>query len=238
MGELYLTETERAALSAISDGDLDRLIDQAISDETPGDLQRLRLSDCGPYVASQFHSFTRALAAHREAKSSLKRDQTETTLRRVSFDLRNAVRLTTERMEIERKEEQYFRVDEWISAPYRFSSRLTVRVAFQWRRTVDDQWEFGNITFVHDVEPRPTFAAASPKRKSSASNRAREQENEWAETWDHLATRALHSVREFLRNGGDPTKIPNTYQATVDSHSRLLNNYSTQFWRDQKQGTT
>ncbi|WP_245438912.1 hypothetical protein [Bradyrhizobium sp. SK17] len=44
---------------------------------------------------------------------------------------------------------------------------------------------------------------------------------------------ALYSVRDYFREGGDGDKIPDTFQATVDSHSRGLNNYSTQFWRQQ-----
>jgi hypothetical protein len=40
-------------------------------------------------------------------------------------------------------------------------------------------------------------------------------------------------VRDYFRDGGDGAKIPETFQVTVDSYSRDLNNYSTQFWRQQ-----
>ncbi len=44
---------------------------------------------------------------------------------------------------------------------------------------------------------------------------------------------ALYSVRDYFRQGGDGAKIPESFRATVDSYSRGLNNYSTQFWREQ-----
>lgn len=44
---------------------------------------------------------------------------------------------------------------------------------------------------------------------------------------------ALYSVRDYFKEGGDGDKILEAFQATVDSHTRGLNNYSTQFWRQQ-----
>ena len=44
---------------------------------------------------------------------------------------------------------------------------------------------------------------------------------------------ALYSVRDYLRQGGVGDKIPEIFRVTVDSRTRALNNYSTQFWGQQ-----
>jgi hypothetical protein len=138
-----------------------------------------------------------------------------------------------QRLETEQKEAQLFIVDDQIMPPHRFSKHLSVRVSYRWRRTVDDEWTFGSITFVHDVDLRPDYATPIPKRKPSAAKREQDQQDRLYQTWEHLMRGALYSVRDYFREGGDGDKIPDTFQATVDSHSRGLNNYSTQFWRQQ-----
>ena len=42
---------------------------------------------------------------------------------------------------------------------------------------------------------------------------------------------ALYSVRDFFREGGDGDDV---FRATVDSHTRDLNNYSMRFWSQQR----
>lgn len=44
---------------------------------------------------------------------------------------------------------------------------------------------------------------------------------------------ALYSVRDFFREGGDGSKIPETFKAVADPHTGELNNYSLRFWRGQ-----
>ncbi|MES6350847.1 hypothetical protein U6U03_12115, partial [Cutibacterium acnes] len=117
--------------------------------------------------------------------------------------------------------------------PYRFSKELSVRVGYRWRRTVEDEWTFASITFTHVHDPRPDYTLPIPKRKPSAAKQEQERQNSLYQTWEHLMRGALYSVRDYFRDGGDGDKIPDTFQATVDSHSRGLNNYSTQFWRKQ-----
>ena len=138
-----------------------------------------------------------------------------------------------QRLEIEQKDAQLFIVDDQIMPPHRFSKHLSVRVSYRWRGTVDDEWKFGHITFVHDVDLRPDYTTPAPKRKPSAAKREQDLQNTLYQTWEHLMRGALYSVRDYFRDGGDGDKIPDTFQATVDSHSRELNNYSTQFWRQQ-----
>lgn len=70
-------------------------------------------------------------------------------------------------------------------------------------------------------------------RKPSAAKQEQELQNRLYQTWEHLMRGALYSVRDYFRDGGDGAKIPETFQVTVDSYSRDLNNYSTQFWRQQ-----
>jgi hypothetical protein len=233
MGEINIPQDQQVAIAAINDSELDRLIEQAIREERSGDLHRLALAKCGPYIATKLHHFDRALAKHREAKAPRKRAETGDTLRRAGHELSFAVGAMKQRLETEQKEAELFIVDDQIMPPYHFSKHLSVRVSYRWRRTVDDEWEFGSITFAHDVDLRPDYAAPAPKRKPSAAKREQDLQDRLYQTWEYLMRGALYSVRDYFREGGDGDKIPDTFQAKVDSHSRGLNNYSTQFWRQQ-----
>lgn len=233
MGEINIPHDQQVAIAAIDASELDRLIEQAIREERSGDLHRLALANCGSYIATKLHSFDRALAKHREAKAQRKRAETGDALRRAGHDLSFAVGAMKQRLETEQKEAQLFIVDDQIMPPLRFSKHLSVRVSYRWRRTVDDEWTFGSITFVHDVDLRPDYATPIPKRKPSAAKQEQDLQDRLYQTWEHLMRGALYSVRDYFREGGDGDKIPDTFQATVDSHSRGLNNYSTQFWRQQ-----
>jgi hypothetical protein len=146
-------------------------------------------------------------------------------------DLSSAVEAMKQRMETEQKEGQLFYVDDQIMPPHRFSKHLSVRVSYRWRRTVDDEWTFGSITFAHDVDVRPDYTTLAPERKPSAAKQEQDLQNSLSRTWEELMRSALYSVRDYFREGGDGDKIPDTFQTTVDSHSRGLNNYGTQFWR-------
>ncbi|MER8808235.1 hypothetical protein [Mesorhizobium australicum] len=233
MGEINIPRDQQVAIAAIDASELDRLIEQAIREERSGDLHRLSLANCGSYIASKLHSLDQALARHREAKAPRKRAETGDALRRAGHDLSFAVRAMNKRMETEQKEAQLFIVDDHVMLPYRFSKHLSVRVSYRWRRTVDDEWTFGSITFVHDVDLLPDFTRPALKRKPSAAKQEQDLQNTLYQTWEHLMTGALYSVRDYFRDGGDGEKIPDTFQATVDSYSRGLNNYSTLFWRKQ-----
>jgi hypothetical protein len=233
MGEINIPRDQQTALTAIDASELDRLIEQAIREERSADLHRLRLASCGSYVAKQLHYFEQTLANHRQAKAPRKRAETEQALRRAARNLSFAVEAMKQRMEREQKEGQLFSVDDQITPPYRFSKRLSVRVSYRWRRTVDDEWTFSSITFVHDVDLRPDYTISAPKRKPIAAKLERDLQNRLYQTWEHLMRGALYSVRDYFREGGDGNNIPDTFRTTVDSHSRGLNNYSTQFWRQQ-----
>lgn len=233
MGEINIARDEQVAIAAIDTSELDNLIEQAIREERSGDLHRLPLGNCGSYIATKLHSFDRALARHREAKAPRKRAETEYDLQRAARELSFAVGAMKRRMEEEKKEGELFFVDDHIMPPYRFSKELDVRVGYRWRRTVDDEWTYASITFTHVHDPRPDYMLPTPKRKPSAAKREQELQNSLYQTWEHLMRGALYSVRDYFRQGGDGAKIPERYRATVDSYSRGLNNYSTQFWRQQ-----
>ncbi|TYL85942.1 hypothetical protein [Bradyrhizobium cytisi] len=231
MGEINIPRDHQNALAVIDTNELNRLIENAIREERSGDLHRLPLASCGPYVARQLHHFEQALTKHCQAKAPRKCAETENTLRRAGSDLSFAVEAMKRRMETEQKEGQLFYVDDQIVPPYHFDSRLSVRVSYRWRRAVDDEWTSGSITFVHEVDLRPDYTMPVPKRKPSAAKQEQDRQTKLYETWQHLMRGALYSVRDYFREGGDGDKIPQTFQATVDSHTRGLNNYSTRFWR-------
>lgn len=233
MGEINIPRDQQTAITAIDARELDRLIDQAIREERSGELHRLPLAACGSHIGTKLHSFDRALAKHREAKAPRKRAETGDALRRAGHDLSFAVGAMKQRLETEQKDAQLFIVDDQIVPPYRFTTQMSVRVSYRWRRTIEDEWQWGSITFVHHHDPRPYYAVPVPTRKPSAAKQEQELQNRLYQTWEHLMRGALYSVRDYFRDGGDGAKIPETFQVTVDSYSRDLNNYSTQFWRQQ-----
>lgn len=233
MGEINISRDEMDALIAIDARELDRLIDQAIHEERTGDLHRLPLSRCGSYVSTQLHYFDQALSRHSIAKSTRKREETGNDLQRAGRDLSFAVDAMKRRIETEQAEGQLFWIDDQIMPPYTFGKHMSVRVSYRWRRTIEDEWQWGSITFVHHHDPRPDYSTPAPKRKPSAAKREQVLQNELRQIWEHLMRGALYSVRDYFRESGDGSKIPETFQVTVDSYSRDLNNYSTQFWRQQ-----
>lgn len=233
MGEITISRDEQDALKAIDSGELNNLVDQAIREERTGELHRLPLTRCGSYVSTQLHYFDQALARHRIAKSARKREETGNALRRAGRDLTFAVDAMKRRMETEQADAELFQIDDQIMPPYRFSTQMSVRVSYRWRRTIAEEWQWGSITFVHHHDPRPDYTMPTPKRKPSAAKQEQELQNRLYQTWEHLMRGGLYSVRDYFRDGGDGAKIPETFQVTVDSYSRGLNNYSTQFWRQQ-----
>lgn len=233
MGEINIPCDQQAALTAIDARELDRLIEQVIREERSNGLWRLPLVNCGPYIAAQLHSFERALAKYGAAKAPRKRGETEDALRRAGRDLSFAFMAMKNRMETEEKEGQFFYIDDQIMPPYRFSEQLIVRVTFKWRRSVDEEWGYGSITFVHNVDLRPDYTVPPPKRKPSAAKQEEDRQTRLHQAWEDLMRRALYSVRDYFKAGGDGDKIPETFQVPVDSHIGRLNTYSTQFWHQQ-----
>lgn len=236
MSALYLTEHEKAALRAIDLRRLEELVDQALSQQNMKQLYDLQLSSCGAYVANQVRAFDRALADYAKAKAAKKREDLRGRAWLAGRDLASAVRAMLGRADEEDRERQLFRVGDMIRTPYRFSEHLEIRVHFDWRVRPDDPWNFGTITFVHDVDMRPdyTLLLRQPKRKPSAAKLEQERQDTLYRHWEHLRVLAINAVREFLQKGGDAAEIPERFVATTSGRDRYLNNFSCDFWREPK----
>lgn len=232
MGEINLSPREKDALSRIDLTELEKLIEKSIRDERSEVLYLLRLTDCGPYVEAQLDRFHRALADHSKSKSAMKQAETSERLRRAGGRLSDAVSEMKHRMEEEQEEGKIFRVDDHIMCPHQFSNDLCVRVRYQWRKSVDDQWTYGSITFNHVVESRSDYSLPVPKRKPSAAKQRDEEQNKLHDIWTHMMKLALYSVRDYFREGRDGTTIPERFQVKVDPHTGHLNNHSADFWRE------
>ncbi|ALX95973.1 hypothetical protein [Serratia fonticola] len=230
MSEINIPRGERDALKAIDIGVLDKLVEQCFYDEQVGALRVLRLEVCGPYVASKFRGYEKALADHRKAKAAKKRAETEYSARRAGSDLADAIQQMQYRAATEEKEEQFFYVDDRIMPPHRFSDRIDVRISYQWRKTIEDEWVYGSITFSHNVDLRPDYMAPLPNRKPSVTKQEQERQEKLYREWDDLKGLGLYAVKKYFKAGHDGAKIPQTFQAIPDSYTRGLNNLSTQFW--------
>lgn len=227
--EIYLPDDQRTAIAVIDTRKLDELLDQAIQEERSGNLHSLHLTGCGTYIATRFHSFQQSLSKYREAKSPRKRTETGNYLESVRRDLVFAVQSMQRRVAEEKKDEQYFHVRGEFAPPYSFGKRLSARVSYRWRKTVDDEWIHGSITFIHDVDLTPDYSQPRPKRKPSAAKQQQEAQRQLSDTWERLMRGALYSVRDYFRQGCEAGNIPEIFQAKVGS-SGFLDNYSTVFW--------
>lgn len=231
MVELTIPSDEANAIDSIDTVELDRLIDQAIRTESTTALYQLYLERCGPYISRALRQFERAVAAHNKAKSARKREQTGRDLWREGYGLSHAVGAMKSRLEEEREDAKLFVINDRILPPVYFTENLSVTIHYQWRETVEDEWKHGSIRFTHTVELHRDHFASKPKRKPSRATLERERENELSHVWEHLASGALYTLRDYFRDGRDGKEIPELFEAVVDPHSRSLSNYSTDFWR-------
>lgn len=238
MSGLYLSRGERAALASIDGDALRELIAEAIASARPGGLHGLRLTSCGPYVAERLRRFERDLGYYASAKSAQKRSDTRTQAHRAGSELAWAVCDMQSRMTDEDRELARFRIDDIIPSPRTFRKRIELRVGFSWRRSDDDEWRYGSIVFGHRVDVRRDYTRPPPKRKPSAAKQEEERQDELYRAWEHLRTLALNAVREFFQQGGDGAAIPASFEARAGTHSRHLDNFSCDFWRDPRPSST
>lgn len=210
------------------------LVEQAAEEGQPSGLYRLPLRGCGPYVAARLHAFEQALIECR-SKSPAKRAEMKIRAMWAGGQLSDAVQEMKRRLETEIKERQLFYVDDNILPPFHFGNRLDVRVYYRFRRTIDDDWTHSSITFCHTVQARTDYGLPLTKRKPNASKQKADLQEKLYRSWEYLMRGALYSVRDYFKDGGDGALIPVTFQAKVDAHTRDLNNFSTQFWRERSE---
>ncbi len=230
--KIYLTQDEKRAISEIEQSTFDAEIDDALRKEVASQLARHKVSTRVPHLASKLHYFEKALQEYRASKSAKKRERTYYDASKAGRDLSYALSSMKSRMVTEEQERQLFRIDDNIMWPLRFSRTFNVTVSFQWRQALDDEWDYGRITFHHEVQERRDYSAPKPKRKPSAAKIAQELQDELSRAWEHFVQLALYSVPDFFREGGDGRDIPDTFQAVPDKYSMGLNNFSLKFWNE------
>ncbi len=230
MSSLYLPPHEITAIKAIDVREVERRVSQALEEERPSALYELQLAGSGSHIASRLRRYERDLANYAKAKAATKRSETRSRAWSSGHDLVSAVRDMKQRVEEQEREVQLLRIDDQIPPPYRFANRVEVRVSYQWRATVDAAWGFGAITFFYNVDMRPDYTRAQPARKLSAAKLEEQRQETLSGHWNHLRLLALHSVREFLKAGGDGSTIPKEFEAKPGRADRYLNNFSCDFW--------
>lgn len=223
MSIIKIPDDERDTLKAIDIVRLCHVIEEYPCDEQLKALRIFQLNNCGRYIADQFHAYQKALRAYSTATSSRKIDDTKKTLYCANNRLISAIQLMKERVETEEKEDQHFHVDDDIQVPFSFTTHLTVRILYRWRKSITYNWESGCIAFVYDV--------------LQESGKRDRQEMLYRE-WEILRDSGLQSVRDFFRQGGNGSAIPKTFQAVVNRYTQGLDNFSTDFWRPERQNAS
>jgi len=232
MGEINLSRAEKDALTGVDADIADQAIKRAVESEKIDGLYQLQLTECGAYVAAQYSTFQRALTKHKQSKSAKKVVETLEDLRRAGARLASALRQMKRRAGDEEEEGKLFRVHDDVFQPPYVGAHMNVTVSYQWRKSIDDQWNYGSITFDHVAEFRPDYSVPASKRKPSSARQREEREERLRREWEYLMRGALYSVQAYFREGRDGSSIPKRFRAVIDDHSRCLNNYSTQFWRE------
>ncbi|MFN8867169.1 MAG: hypothetical protein ACK51G_08275 [Pseudomonadota bacterium] len=228
MGDLNIEKREADAIKAVDMQALAQCIDRCIELEQGAPLRELPLHSCGLYISNKVRSFERALGNHAKAKAAKKRAETEYDVRKAGRDLEFAVQQMRHRVETEEKEGQLFFVDDHVHPPTLISDHIRVPISYRWRERVEDDWQYGNVTFVHEVVVRPDYSAPEPKRKPSAAQQAREREERRFREMEHLRSLALQAVRDHFRGGGAGSAIPNEVKAKTGEDGGL-NNFSVKF---------
>ncbi|HEX7855249.1 MAG TPA: hypothetical protein VF503_16300 [Sphingobium sp.] len=230
MSGLYLTQHEMTAIKAIDNREVERCVEQALDEGRPTALYGLQLSGSCPHIATHLHRYERDLANYAKAKAANKRSETRSRAWSSGRDLVYAIRDMKRLAEEQEKEVQLFQINDLIAPPHYFRERIEVRVGYQWRATVEAVWTFGTITFFHNVDLSPDYTRPQQTRKLSAKKLEEQRQETLFEHWDHLRMLSLHSVRDFLKSGGDGSTIPKEYQAKPGRSDRHLNNFSCDFW--------
>lgn len=231
MSYINLPGDEQVAISAVDERVVRAAVNKCLDEENVGPIYGLGLDQCGPYVAQKFQGFQKAIGEYSNAKAHAKRERTRADALRAGSDLVHAVQQMKGRVETEREEGGRFYIDDHIIPPYHFSKRLSVRIPFRWRPEPTSDWKHGQMTFVYNYCPQPSYNLVSPKRKPSAAEAARDLEALLYEQWDRLKMQALCSMREFFRNGGDGDAVPEVFSVRPDPYGGGLNNYSCNFWQ-------
>jgi len=231
MNALYLSQQEMRAIKEIDVREAERCVEQALDRANANILYDLQLLGCGQHITDQLRRYERDLANYAKAKTATKRAETRSRAWSSGHDVIYAIRDMQLRVEEQEKETELIRIDDIIAPPSQFRDRIEVRVHYQWRRTVDDPWAFGTISFVHDVDMRPDYSLPQPKRKLSAAKQEHKRQETLYRHWEQLRGLALYAVREFLKSGGDGIMIPETFKAKPARENRYLNNFSCDFGR-------
>ncbi|WP_256666410.1 MULTISPECIES: hypothetical protein [unclassified Pseudomonas] len=160
---------QQAAISDVDETVLRAAVHKCLDEERVGPIHDLGLSNCGPYVATKLHGFQQAIAEYSKAKAHAKRELTRQDALHAGSDLIHAVQQMKGRLETERQEVELFFIDDQIRPPFHLSKRLSVQVPFRWRASPSADWKHGQLTFVYDFSPQPSYALLLPKRKPSAA---------------------------------------------------------------------
>ncbi|WP_395541061.1 hypothetical protein [Neotabrizicola sp. sgz301269] len=228
---LNLTDSEKVGLASIDLCELHAQIDRAIRCERVGTWDKIDFHACGPYVMQHLRTFESRMTDYRNSKSVEKRKRTLYAVEKAGRDLSFAVSQMKDRMERETKEGEHFYVDDIHFPPGTLTENLMVRVAFKWRRSIDEDWSYGGITVRHRYTKLRVYdGIPRPQRKPSAWKIDEDRQSDLFAVWQHLYHLTQFALQEFFRNGGDGASIPNEFQA-ISGYDGQLNNHSADFWR-------
>ncbi len=171
----YLSDSEFRALKEVDIRALEERVREALIYRQASGLYSLHLDDCGLSVSSRLQRFRRDIDEYAKAKAAKKREETRSRAWKSGDELLYAVRKMVRRMEEEEKEWQLIRIDDMIRSPRTFDEHLEIPVHYQWRRAVEDSWNFGTIRFLHDVDQiihcRSRPASRAPQSWRSSASR-------------------------------------------------------------------
>lgn len=226
---INITPNEKKALDSIDARELDALIDKAVNEERLGEISRLPLCQCGPYVANRLRQFDDALRASAIAKSAKNKEDKRRKAIIAGEKLSTAFYNMKDRMESEERNRELFFIDDIVRIPVNLRDDFNLCISYQFRRSIEDEWVFKSITFRHTVKTRTNFHGNRSHRKMSATERAREHQKILFDEWERLKRTALYTLRDYFEDGGDGHKIPYEFRVRTNPYDGSLNNQSANF---------
>lgn len=178
MIELYVPDNEAYALTDLDTRRVRSIVDDAIEQQRLPIADKIGLTACGMCVSRETSYFERSLNDYRSARAKSKIAETRLRAQQAGRTLVSVFEERKGRLENEQQERQRFEVNCVHRTPALFNKELTVTIRFQWRKSDDDRWNPGNITFRYDAEPQiSSLDYEPPSNFSDAKRKAHLQES-------------------------------------------------------------
>ena len=226
----YADEAFIRAVRNIDEDLISDIIDKAITYEDNSKLRDINLEDCGSFLNGKLMWLERAIQGLKEAKSPKKKKEKEDFARSIEREISYGIRSVKSQAEDLANDLERFEVDEPYFDPPILNNFLKVKVRFRWRKSIEEPFSEGSITFLHKYTDNPPVFRRSMSKRFRSSKKERDFQQDLSSCWERMQRCGIDSLKEFFRNGGEPKDVPEVFTMRVCDYTGSLNNHSAKFW--------